>query len=297
MAHSHEQSLLARLGFADPDRKDKRHTLACQYLCEPETAKKVLKVVGLDVEPKDAPPTIRINYERANPPDPLVLSNPKFRADTGTGDDICLAKIQENIAKEYPLSGTLTERLIVKDWNTSWYKKIEKDDLPTRVAKWSFVSGVAMEVTISRRGGFLIGFADVVIRHGAVWWRDTHHEFTVEERAYEVAYLDDRAKIVTFQDSAGVDCIPEKREDRNCGSILIEVKSRPVDVADILKQIAVYRDCCVFSACVVATCYPVTATDKATLKSAGIHHIYLGDGFSRYCSERANEKPVEEDGI
>jgi hypothetical protein len=41
----------------------------------------------------------------------------------------------------------------------------------------------------------------------------------------------------------------------------------------------------------------VTATDKATLKAAGIHHIYLGDGFKAYCAKRSEEKPVEEAGI
>lgn len=297
MAHNHEQSLLARLGFADPDRKDSRHTLACQYLCQPEVARKVLQVVGLDVEPKGAPPPIRLNYERVAPPDPPVLKDPEFRVDTGTDDDIYFAETKDNAAREYPLSGILTERLIVKKWGTSWYKKIETNDMPTRVVKWSFVSSVAMEVALSRRGGFLIGFADVVIRYGAAWWRDSHREFLATERAYDVSYSKDRARVVEIQDAAGADCIPERHEERNYGSVLIEVKSRPVDVADILKQIAVYRDCYMVNACVVATCYPVTATDKSTLKSAGIHHIYLGDGFRQYCTERANENPVEEDGI
>jgi hypothetical protein len=32
MAHSFDTTLLARLGFADPDRKKPEHDLACQYL-------------------------------------------------------------------------------------------------------------------------------------------------------------------------------------------------------------------------------------------------------------------------
>lgn len=34
--HSHDRTLLARLGFSDPDKKDPRHDLACQYLALPE---------------------------------------------------------------------------------------------------------------------------------------------------------------------------------------------------------------------------------------------------------------------
>lgn len=302
MAHSHEQSLLARLGFADPDRKDKRHTLACQYLCEPEVARKVLQVAGGDVEPKDAPPIIRVDYERVEAPDPPVLSEGEIRVDKGTDDDIIFARNQEDAAKEHPLSGVLTERLIVREYRGgSWYKETSGDKIPARTAIWVAVTGTSMEVTLNKRGGFLVGFADLIIRYGAHWWQDVHKEFTVTERAYELegGYFGDpgRARIVEFQDCAGVDCIPVKHEDVNRGTILVEVKSQPIDVADILKQIAVYRDCQTFNACVVATCYQMSATDKATLKAAGIRHIYLGDGFKAYCAKRADEKPVEETGI
>jgi hypothetical protein len=32
MARSHDQTLLAKLGFADPDRSDPTHDFACRYL-------------------------------------------------------------------------------------------------------------------------------------------------------------------------------------------------------------------------------------------------------------------------
>lgn len=39
--HSHDRTLLAKLGFQDPDRRDPIHDLACRYLCEPERARRV----------------------------------------------------------------------------------------------------------------------------------------------------------------------------------------------------------------------------------------------------------------
>lgn len=36
--HSSDRTLLAKLGFADPDKKDARHDAACQYLAQPEVA-------------------------------------------------------------------------------------------------------------------------------------------------------------------------------------------------------------------------------------------------------------------
>lgn len=42
--HAHDRTLLSQLGFADPDKRDRRHTLGCQYLALPENR---LKIMGL----------------------------------------------------------------------------------------------------------------------------------------------------------------------------------------------------------------------------------------------------------
>jgi hypothetical protein len=38
MAHSHQRTLLARMGFGDPDLKLPEHDVACQYIAQPEVA-------------------------------------------------------------------------------------------------------------------------------------------------------------------------------------------------------------------------------------------------------------------
>lgn len=40
--HSHDRTLLSNLGFADPDKGDKRHDLACQYLAIKENLRAIL---------------------------------------------------------------------------------------------------------------------------------------------------------------------------------------------------------------------------------------------------------------
>ena len=49
--HSHDRTLLAKLGFADIDRQHPRHDLACQYLAQPSVAQKLLRTVFPDLVP------------------------------------------------------------------------------------------------------------------------------------------------------------------------------------------------------------------------------------------------------
>ena len=51
--HSHDRTLLARLGFADPDKPEPRHDLACQYIGHPATVEKVIRL--LDIVYEDRP--------------------------------------------------------------------------------------------------------------------------------------------------------------------------------------------------------------------------------------------------
>jgi hypothetical protein len=50
--HSHDRTLLSRLGFADPDKKNSQHDLACQYLADRE---KVQSIVLMIAEKMQAP--------------------------------------------------------------------------------------------------------------------------------------------------------------------------------------------------------------------------------------------------
>ncbi len=43
MTHSHDRTMLARLGFSDPDKQDPLHDLACRYLVRPTVASKLVR--------------------------------------------------------------------------------------------------------------------------------------------------------------------------------------------------------------------------------------------------------------
>lgn len=45
--HSYDRTLLAKLGFADPDRANSRHDLACQYIAQPPNVDKLIGLLAL----------------------------------------------------------------------------------------------------------------------------------------------------------------------------------------------------------------------------------------------------------
>lgn len=52
--HAHDRTLLAKLGFADPDKNNPAHDLACQYLAQPEQAERLISMSGVE-KPTDRP--------------------------------------------------------------------------------------------------------------------------------------------------------------------------------------------------------------------------------------------------
>jgi hypothetical protein len=46
--HSHDRTLLARLGFDDPDRRDPLHEIACRYLAVPTVARRLAGLLDLE---------------------------------------------------------------------------------------------------------------------------------------------------------------------------------------------------------------------------------------------------------
>src|SRR5579875_2087926 len=67
---SHDQTLLARLGFSDPDKKDPRHDMACRYLSQPEQVLAMARLLGMPKLPDvGAEQVVRCNSDGWASPD------------------------------------------------------------------------------------------------------------------------------------------------------------------------------------------------------------------------------------
>lgn len=275
--HSSDRTLLASLGFADPDKKDRRHTLACQYLAQPEVMARVVESVRGASQPVVAmteADAVRLS-KAPTPPEPHAPA--ATLTYKGTGDALHGLTMQAGV----------------------------------------------IEQPITKGRGYLIGFWDVVSRgHWQAPWAEVVDAYARTGAApawpLSVDWLDDDAA-TPAQRAAHAEKVrkydidaasyhgrkaawlaqPHVFTSRSFASgwlstslvVRIEVKARPVDVADIARQIALYiednrpgeNDITV-----VATCYPMSPLDRETLARKGIRHIRLGQPFDDWCKAQAN---------
>lgn len=281
MAHSHDRTLLAALGFQDPDKKDPKHTLACQYLCQPEVALRLAtRLWGLQPDERSRAPkeeaylrtedearsasmtakaTLRARRDAVTPAWEAAsaaldaarrASRDKRMGDSWARDELTGSPMVNSRALEEAERAAFDLFRPLND---------EIERLPKEVGKECFGLHAKgqVEVAITRDRNFLIGFWDVAI--GVTGMR-LHH--SGETYASPIA------------------------------SVCVEVKAAPVDVAAIARQIATYHTAGRPTYTVVATCYPTTKMDRDTLAAKGIHHAYLGPDFDKFC-QRARVSDVE----
>lgn len=327
MAHAKDQTLLAKMGFADKDRAGGTHTTACQYLCGPDVASRVAMVVT--------------GHTGVAPTAPVVVHHRVFPKSEGEGAPSEIVAVESvKTAMEVTVNKDRTYLLgfidVMVSFESATYKPVFSkvhESNPMIYDRATLARRIAAVVQ-SRLEGRMDGYfgVDLPVRiywdmfgpwpdAGSTMWSERFERFSAAlknflankeafiaavEEAYKHNEIPSAAKVPeVFKDAKSDPRIwIGNRFDwsRSCEgqTAIVEVKSSRTDVSEIIKQLNLYHEHASTGGKkykVVATCYPVTPTDKATLKAANIHHIYLGEGFKAYCVRRASEKPVEEAGI
>lgn len=218
---SQDRTLLASLGFSDPDKGNELHDFACQYLATHEIAEKLARRLG-----------------------PCVVSPP--------------------------------EQIIVG--RGAYAPSVVVTSTPTSDVRLTIVT--AIEVPISKGSGqykSTIGFIDAT---------------------------------VCVDLTQNFDCVPLEQDKRYAGQryaatqngwllpIAVEVKIGLTPIASIIRQVGLYRehtmDCGRSTyRWVAATAFAISKEDAASLASADIAHIRLGDAFTRYVEARRSSERTE----
>lgn len=225
--HSHDRTLLASLGFADPDKRNPLHDFACQYLALRENHE---RIAGMAM-PLDAP---------------------------GVRCDRCFPEANQH-GRGRP-----------------WEYRCE-------ASQRHVLAEPMLEFSVSKGEGkykSTIGFVDVVLPC----------DVKVELRG--TVRLMEGGKVIVER--------PYSDSYDRLMSAFIEVKIGRASAGDVLRQIGLYREYVDIEnyydtpPWFLATPYAIDRTDKATLESAGIRHILLGEKFQRWAAERQSAPVLAE---
>lgn len=236
--HSQDRTLIASLGFSDPDKQEQMHSLACEFLSQPIQAERLVRFV----EPKAA-------TERSKDA-VLVERNPGV-----WGHDWETPYPSRESAMD-----AISQYCEKSQLNNSALDRHTKEQFTlhdTKLVSDGMVTSSRVEVVISKGDGkymTTVGFLDVKIE----WKRETKYE----RRATGVIN----------------------------GSLIVEVKIAPIDIADAIRQLKFYRQYVHADRWVLATAFDIHVGQSDTLKKEGIHHIRLGAGFSNWFEERAKRE-------
>jgi hypothetical protein len=270
--HAHQRTLLSSLGFTDRDVDDRRHDLACSYLCEEEPAARLVSVVGWE-----AP--------RAWPsPGPLTGTRPCECHGLGLGRDVppgyCAA-----------------------DWTCDRYA-----DPRTRTDCTATVTRVDAHVTWSTQEQLVqkgegkyattIGFLDVLLCYEA----EVHEKGIWKRHARRLLPLKPGTNYPDYQATVVTEELPERcwycyvTSDTRSFQIAIEVKIAPCSTGALLRQMNLYREYVKPQGrqerlyWVAALSWAPSVDDHVTLTDAGITVVTLGPEFERYCADPARKK-------
>lgn len=216
MAHTSDRTLLASLGFADPDKGDRRHTLACQYLCQPEVAvrlwKRVMPSLALPAPTIPDAASVPVSEGQACSPPEILTPDGLYQIAHET------AQMEQAITGrnsfligfwDVTLKGTA-----LRSWGWSVDRKEHGPDVHGETPPWN-VHG--MPTKWSRPGPVLRSWYKHV-------WRDTplHMQIEVKARPVDVAAI--ARQIATYRNGQGdsgtipdvvATCYPMPRADRD----------------------------------------------------------------------------------
>lgn len=282
MAHSSDRTLLASLGFADPDKRNPTHTLACQYVARPEVAQAILG---------------RILFASVVGPVPIL-------SDDGADD---LAEVPP--VSERPLNGKYGERR-TSSWRGEFAAKAAPGECEVGITRSGNYLVGFWDVVVP----FTITVLDVIVSDA---WTETAASTSRRREAHSAqdAYF----RLAAASASRGpIPTTPEPvyewvraRSTRTHAApwrLYVEVKAMRTDVADIARQLELYQANTVGfkpgrygeprnAEALVVTTWPLSAEDKGTLSRKGIHHVRLGAPFEAWRAEQAKVAAPEDVGL
>lgn len=291
--HSHDRTLLASLGFNDPDKKLPRHDLACQYLADKDRSEKLAGLlIGPRIKegelriPKEQHPILGDLYFVANQTGRISLLEPSFEVVVNRGSDRFKSTVGF-LDLVIPVAVSVEHRGLIQVARKEDGPCVDEsgrefgpDDADERIRQ------IRKCYIHNRPGGFVrLAVSDeeaasIMARVGLtslparIYSLEQHPDYPRRKPKFSIDHQEKTARYETIE------------------QIAVEVKIAAVPVGDIIRQIRLYREHfgSTLTSWVAALAFSITPADREMLRSSKIHAIRLGPDFEAWAAEQERIK-------
>lgn len=277
-----DRSLLQSLGFADPDKGNPEHDIACRFLAQPEQALKLRAAIDKredgDMEGFQTWfPSVEwdLNWQTSH----AYIYNASEASFTSTGTTERMLFKDEKSTFLVGFVDLVLEYVIHREQDVQMFRRRTDE-----------------EVELVRRERF--GGDEPKRPVPLILTREMTPRESAQMGAFE-AQRKEWEKLGRLIQHEWIEHGEPKRKllSRPLYKIGIEVKVRRTPVSECLKQLKVYREYAkdvTPSMWVLATRYTLTSSERDLLRTEGFHHIRLAEGFERFLEAERNAAPADD---
>lgn len=291
--HSHNRTLAASLGFADPDKQNPTHELACHYLMQKDVALKLADAL-LTEHAKRKPLMVEVLTTLDCHEVFLCRDFKEWKLGRGR---FLHWETSELSAEHVVAKGEGKYRTTVGFVDVAirfaavWEASVEVD-------AWECQSDDLAAERSDRREQRLKSL-DYWAQYAGPGQRaseEISRYGNPPENLVHAAFCEDRStpchvcNTHKCCDLAKPVRLTRTGQARAVHALGIEVKAGQVPVSDVIRQINLYRDYCDIKVWALATPYALSEREIAALNNESIKHIHLGSGFREY-AQKADERP------
>lgn len=260
-----DRSLLASLGFKDPDKGDNRHDIACQYMSQPKTLKRLVAMLehydSAWVENTDTG-----KFELS-----LVGSAGSYYRIAGDSEYATTGSFDGNISTT--LRSTANCEVVISKGSGQYRRTVGFIDVIANMASERLVEGMFTSQEPVRQPVPVPGRVSPFFQPPMSQLRPSF----IRPSALPIE-TQKVTRHVRFTQHLAVT------------RIAIEVKIGRVFIGDVLRQVKLYRDLYedgpIIRHWVLATAYDILPADRAMLTAEKIAHVRLGKDFEEFVQQR-----------
>lgn len=294
MTHAHDRTLLAKLGFDDPDRRNPLHDAACQYLARPEIAGKVRDHL-FGVPPQTTEPTVSVCRV-----DPYYGSTISSWVTSNVAKDPT-SEVEVHVHKGHgQYSSTIGFIDVVSkfDRTINYGGLLPRSDTKISPVESRLATSDDMHAAMAANAHVFVydgvtmklgGYSEWEIESwdgSSMWCKPAKDNYKYPEPYYanllaaadpskQRQFAIDGANVITPSRTVKNADKPITFFDYSSRIVAIEVKAHQSTAGDVLRQVALYRAHFTANAWAVATCYQITKRDADAFASADVKHIQL----------------------